>query len=61
MSHETAMMASQIAACFIMFTHESYFLLSHHDTSIKNPAYRTKHSVIVARIPKTQLIAVCKV
>ncbi len=61
MSHETAIMASHMAAFLIMLSHASYFLLSPPEVIIWNPAYSTSISVIVARIHKTQLIAVCMV
>ena len=58
-NRETAIIASHIAAFLIILSHESYFLLSPPEVSMRNHAYKTRHNVIVANIHNTQLIAVC--
>ena len=46
-----------MAAFFMIVNHVSYFLLSHPDVSIKNPAYMIKHKQINDNNPRTRLIA----
>ena len=56
---DSQIIANQMAAFLMIFSPVSYFLLSHHDVSIRNHAYNTKHKEIVANIHKTQFMAVC--
>ena len=57
-NRDVHIIANQIAAFFNIVNHSLYFLLSHPDVSIKNPAYKHKHNATVAKIHNTRFIAV---
>ena len=55
-NHDNQIIANHNAAFFRVFNPASYHLLSPHDVSILNQAYRQIHNAMVAKIPKIQFI-----
>ena len=60
-NRDVHMIANQMAAFFSMPSQSLYFLLSHHDVSIINHAYKHKHNATVAKIHNTRFMAVLMV